>query len=173
MNKFIFLFFIVSFIECTNLKIDDLCYPKEQKDLKCYGNNYSFACGDFICTKNQYICHVLSLFSGLQGEHRKNYESFMIKIKNCPEPPKYKWNKNNVCLNTKNCVKPSIHRLWSTKIKLVECECIGKHSFKCNSDYCGTDKQACDGLNRKKMIGVKYCDQKKNRFTKLKTINLI
>ena len=157
----IYLFIIVSLIEGTILKIDDLCYPKAEKELKCYGN-YSFFCGDFICTKNQYICHVLSLFSGLRGEHRKNYESFMTKIKNCPEPPKYKWNKNDVCLNTKNCVKPSIHRLWSAKIRLVDCKCIGKHSFKCNSDYCGLDKRACDGVNKKVMIGIKYCDHKNN-----------
>jgi hypothetical protein len=163
MKILILLFFIFSFVESTNLKIDDLCYPKEEKELKCYGS-YSFACGDFICTKNQYICHVLSLFSGLKGEHRKNYESFMIKIKKCPEPPKYKWNKNNVCLNTKKCLKTSIYRSWFTKTKLVECECIGKFSFKCNSDYCGLDKKACDGLNKKKISGIKNCDHKKTQI---------
>ena len=167
---FIYIFIIVSFVESTILKNDDLCYPKEEKELKCY-DKYSFVCGDFLCAKNQYICHLLSLFSGLQGEHRKNYESFMTKIKKCPEPPKYKWNKNDVCLNTKNCVKPSIHRLWSTKIKLVECECIGKFSFKCNSDYCGLDKKACDGLNKKKISGIKNCDHNNNLI--YLTINLL
>jgi hypothetical protein len=101
-------------------------------------------------------CHVLSLFSGLKAQHRKNYESFMNKIKKCPEhtKPKYKWNKNDVCLNTKNCLKTSIHRLWFTKIKLVECECIGRYGFECSRDYCGLDKRACD--DKKKLVGIKY-----------------
>jgi hypothetical protein len=158
MMIFFYLFIIVSFIKCKNLKIDDLCYPKEEKELKCYGN-YNFFCSDFICSKSQYTCHVLSLFSGLTGEHRKNYELFMRKIKKCPEPPK--WSKNNVCLNAKNCLKTSIHRLWSTNIKLIECECVGNYSFKCNSNYCGLDKQACDGITKINIVGIKNCDQKK------------
>ncbi len=61
MKTLIFLFFIVSFIECAKLKFNDLCYPKEEKELKCHGN-YSFVCGDFICTKSQYTCPLLSIY---------------------------------------------------------------------------------------------------------------
>jgi len=56
--------------------------------------------------------------------------------------------------------------MWSTKIKLVECECIGKFSFKCNSDYCGLDKQACDGLNKRKIAGIKKCVTNEIKFSK-------
>ena len=160
MKTLIFLFFIVSFIECAKLKFNDLCYPKEEKELKCHGN-YSFVCGDFICTKSQYTCHLLSLFSGLKGEHRKNYELFMNKIKDCPELPKYKWNKNDVCLNTKNCKthhypNSPFHVLWIVSLKLIECKCNQKYSYVCNKDYCALDKRACDNL-KKKTAGIKHC----------------
>ena len=78
MKRIIFLFFIISFIECLYYK--DLCFPDEKKEFKCFGRlNYN--CGDFVCTKNQYTCHILSIFSA-----RKFYESFVKKIKSCPEP---------------------------------------------------------------------------------------
>ena len=155
MKNIIFLFFIVSKLtECTHLKYDNYCY--KINDFACYGE-YIFTCSDFLCTKSQYTCHVLSLFSNLRGKHTNNYVSFMNKIENCSKQPKYKWNKNKVCLNTKNCLKTSIHRLWSSKTKLIECKCIGKYNFRCNTDYCALNKQACDGL-KKKMVGIKKCD---------------
>lgn len=148
MKRIIFLFFIISFIECLYYK--DLCFPDEKKEFKCFGRlNYN--CGDFVCTKNQYTCHILSIFSA-----RKCYESFVKKINSCPEPLEKKWSTNDVCKNTKQCEKPSIHRLWSIQIKLIACKCIGKYSYKCNDDYCGLNKMACDGLNTK-MVKIKKC----------------
>ena len=119
MKKIIFLFFIVSkLMECTHLKYDNYCY--KINDFVCFGE-YIFTCSNFLCTKSQYTCHVLSLFSNLRGKHTDNYVSFMNKIENCSKQPKYKWNKNKVCLNTKNCLQTSIHRLRSSKTKSIEC----------------------------------------------------
>ena len=154
--KITILFFviIISSIECINLKFNEFCYPKQEKELKCHGK-FNYICGDFVCTKTQYSCHLLSFFSGSKG---KNYELFMSKIKDCLEPPKYKWNSNDMCLNEKYCIKPTIHRLWSTQIKVVDCKCIGKHNLKCdNTDYCASDKRACDDLNKKMIISIKKC----------------
>ena len=47
----------------------------------------------------------------------------------------------------KNCVKLSIHRLWSQRI---ECKFKGKYNYKCNSDYCALNKEACDELKKQK-----------------------
>ena len=155
--RIIIFFIFVSFIECAyDLKYTDLCYPKQGTKFSCFGN-YNFSCGGFICTRTQYNCHVLSLFSGLNGVGQKrNYETFMNKIKYCPEPAIYKLNKNAVCLKPKSCeqgksmyTKRSIHRLWSIQMRIDECKCSGKFSFKCISNYCGLDKRACEGLKKK------------------------
>jgi hypothetical protein len=92
--------------------------------------------------------------------HTKNYyngnrlEKFLKQIKDSPEPSKSKMILNNVCLNAKDCSKSSIHRLWSQK---VDCKCKGKYNYKCNSDYCSLNKQTCDGLMKRKLIGIKKC----------------
>ena len=147
----IFLFIFVSFIKCTGLKLTDFCKSKQGKLISCHGS-FNFNCGDFVCTRAQYNCHVLSMFSGLNGLHRKNYVNFIYKIRNCPELPKYKWKKTDVCFNSKTC---GIRRLWPMKItQLIECKCTGEHNFKCsNKDYCGIDERACEGLKNTSTIG--------------------
>ena len=74
----------------------------------------------------------------------------MNQIKDCPQPPKYKWNLNDVCLNSKDCLKTTLWRIWSTLLIPGECKCKGKHNYRCNNDYCALNKQACDGLNNQK-----------------------
>ena len=156
MKTVLIIFFIfVSLAQCISIKHDDLCFPKQGKEFGCY-DAYSFSCGGFVCTKSQNTCHVLSSFNGLKGKESK-YRKFIQTIKKCAEPPKYKWNKNDVCLNSKTCIKPEIHRLWSTQIKLIECKCIGKHSFRCDSHYCGIDERACNGLKKTKIAGINKC----------------
>jgi len=146
------LFLLIIFIECINLSPNDLCYLKQGKDLKC-PENINYNCGDFVCTKSQYNCHILSLFS-----KSINYVTFMSKIKDCPEPPVYKWKSNDVCLVRKECVKLTIHRLWSTHQKLVDCNCIGKYKYKCkNSNYCASNIQACNHVIKKNDL-IKKCN---------------
>ena len=76
----IFLFIFVSLVNSSELKISDLCYPQQVYGLECHGI-YSYNCANFLSTRTQYNCHVLSLFSGLKGVHRQNYKTFMYKIK--------------------------------------------------------------------------------------------
>jgi hypothetical protein len=152
----ILLFILIKLMEC--LRYNELCYPDKNKKYDCHGI-HSFNCADIVCTKNQYSCQLLSLFSELKGIKKINYEKFMKKIQNCPEPPKvkskpkYKWSPNDVCLNT----QPSLHRLWLFQVKRGECKYSRKkYIYKCNNDYCGLDKRSCEGLS-KKSIGVKKC----------------
>jgi hypothetical protein len=158
--KTIFLFFLFpSFIECLNLKHNEMCYIIDEKENECYGK-HNFNCANFVCTKNRYNCHLLSLFSESKGvQHQKKYISFMRKVKDCPryKPHKYKWSPNNVCLITKNCkLKSYLHRL--IQIKPYECKCSEKYNFRCNINYCGLDKRACDGLNKNMTGGIQNCN---------------
>jgi hypothetical protein len=152
----VFLLLNVSFIKC--LKSGDFCYPNKRKEFMC-SEKYNFNCANFICTKNQYSCHVLSLFSALNGAlNKKKYGLFIDKIEKCNE---YIWKINDVCLiPSKYCnQKESIFRRWSNKNKKQECKCNGKFNFECHmNNYCGLNKRACDGLLiRKKIIGIKQC----------------
>ena len=81
----------------------------------------------------------------------------MKLIKVCPKLPKYKWNSNDVCLNTNDCLQTTFWRIWSTLLKLDECKCKGKYNYKCNSDYCASDKRACDYLKQTKNLIIKKC----------------
>ena len=100
--KKILIFLCIAFIESAGLKHSDLCFPKQGTEFACFGNN-SYNCGDFVCSRSQYSCHILSLFSVQNGKKLK-YSIFINRIIDCPEPPKYKWNKNDVCLNSNKCV---------------------------------------------------------------------
>ena len=149
--------YFAAFIECIKYKMaPEICYPKETEKIECHGK-YNYNCGDFVCTKNEYSCQMLSLFSGLKGKHRKKYELFINEVKQCPEPPKYKLNSNgDVCFNFNNCVT-TLKRIWPyNKIKLTECNCAGKYSYKCNRNYCASNKLACEGLI-KNITKIKKC----------------
>ena len=100
------------------------------------------------------------------SQNKMKYLSFMNKVEDCPEPPKYKWSPNDICMIAKMCKKPivrTIHRLWTSPVKQVECKCDGKYGLRCNSSYCGLDKRACNGLSLNKKMNisrkVKKCDQ--------------
>lgn len=160
---FFLLFVLISLSDC--MRQSDFCIIPNENFSYCYGNQ-SYNCANFVCAKNQYSCHLLSLFSGLKGENKASYELFIDRIKNCSEKEPinnntYEWNEDEVCLNTKDCTKSSIRRTWSTKIKRNECKCIGKYSFRCNSDYCGLNERACDGLIKKSFKLIKKCDYSK------------
>jgi len=159
MIKIILLFaYFAAFIECKKFKIaPGICYPKAGEKMECHGK-YNYNCGDFVCTKNEYSCQMLSLFSVLKGDHFKKYESFIKEIKECPKPPKYKWQPNHVCLNTNDCVT-TLKRIWPyNRVKLTACKCTGKYIYKCNHDYCALNKLACEGL--KKNVKIKKCSKK-------------
>jgi hypothetical protein len=137
--------------------VPEMCFPKEAEITECHGK-YKYNCGDFVCTKNEYSCQMLSLFSVLKGDHFKKYESFIKEIKECPKPPKYKWQPNDVCLNTNDCVS-TLKRIWPyNRVKLTACKCTGKYIYKCNHDYCALNKLACEGL--KKNVKIKKCSKK-------------
>ncbi len=164
--------FLISCVESVLIKTNDFCINNKleiKKEIKCHGN-YSLSCGDIVCAKDRYKCQSLTVFSKTKNFQkndqdlffsRKNYESFFRLIKNCPQPKEYKWNPNDVCLNPKNCVKLSIHRMWS---QLHECNCIGNYDIKCSSDYCASNRQACDGLKKAASFKYKKCKQTKNHL---------
>ena len=155
----LFILFFVALIECIQFKmVPEMCFPKEAEITECHGK-YKYNCGDFVCTKNEYSCQMLSLFSVLKGDHFKKYESFLNEIKECPEPPKYKWQPNHVCLNTNGC-ETTLLRIWPyNKIKITACKCTGKYIYKCNRVYCALSKLACDGL-KKNATKIKQCFKK-------------
>ena len=57
----------------------------------------------------------------------------------------------------KNCVN-KIN--WLNLLKYDKCgKCSGKYSLRCNSDYCGLDKRACNGLKKNSIdLEIKKCD---------------
>ena len=156
----ILLIFMISIIQCIQFKLsNNVCYPKAGKAIQCHGK-HSYNCADYVCIKNQYSCHILSLFSHLKGIHQEKYQIFMKQIKECPEPPKYKWRPADVCLNTKICFWRyiiSINVLTFGKSREVLCECNGKYSFKCKGNYCSLNKLGCDGLVEKNVTEIKKC----------------
>jgi hypothetical protein len=162
MKKIIFLIlYLVAFIECIKFKMASrVCFPKEENLIKCNGK-YNYYCGQFVCSENEYSCQLLSLFSGLKGKHREKYEIFINEVKDCPEPPKYKWKPNDVCLNTNDCV--ILIRTWPfNRIKQNECKCTGKSNYRCNRDYCALNKLACEGIT-KNLTGIKKCLKNNNK----------
>jgi len=155
--KLVFLF-LIAFIECKKFEIaTQMCYPKAGERIECHGK-YKYNCGQFVCTKNEYSCQMLSLFSGLKGKHREKYESFINEVKECSEPPKYKLKSNDddVCFNSNKCVT-TLLRIWPyNRVKLTECKCTSKYDYKCNRDFCALSKLACEGLN-KNVTEIKIC----------------
>ena len=83
---------------------------------------------------------------------------------------KYKLNSNgDVCFNFNNCVT-TLKRIWPyNKIKLTECNCAGKYSYKCNRNYCASNKLACEGLI-KNITKIKKC-LKEMRGRKVELLN--
>ena len=163
MKFLFFLFFLMKLIAC--LKREDYCYQKKiyNKPNICQ-ETHNYTCWDGFCSVDRGTCENLQVFTLINNYERKNYfkyrnkyKIFMRLIKFCPEPPKYKWNSNDFCLNSKDCLNPPTHRLFSSLIsKLNECKCVGKYIYRCNADYCGVNKLACDGL-KKNRNDIKKC----------------
>lgn len=166
--KIIFLFFVsIKLIEC--IKMTDFCFHDifQNKIIKCKETkNYNYECGQGICSIDRYSCQSLKLFSKVKDTQKseKNYrffenyyEKFLSQIKDCPKTPlKYKLNSNDLCLNARDCFQ-AIRLLWSSIIKKGECKCKGKYDYKCDSDYCASDKQACDHLKQIVRSKTKKC----------------
>jgi hypothetical protein len=166
-KKIIFLFFVsIKLIEC--IKVTDFCFHDifQNKIIKCKETkNYKYECGQGICSIDRYSCQSMKLFSTIKDTQKieKNYrflenyyETFLSQIKDCPTPPKYKWNSNDVCLNAKDCLKTTLWRIWSTLLT-SQCKCKGKYDYKCNSDYCASNKQACNHLKQIVRSKIKKC----------------
>ena len=156
---------LVVFVECKNFKMStNICFPRAGKTIECHGK-YNNNCNNFVCTKNKYTCQMLLFSFGLQNEHKRKHESFIKEIKECSEPPKYKWKSNDVCSNSKNCFYSSAET-WIPigRISYRKCNCGGKYNYKCNDDYCGLDKRACDFIKIKQsLFKIKKCQLFLNR----------
>ena len=167
MNKIrIFLlvfYFLISYRDCLNHT--DFCNGNltDEKSLKCFGK-FSFTCGGLLCSRDEKSCQQIDAFNSITSfrkisekafiNYKNKLMAFLMLIKDCPE---YKWSENDVCLNTKDCFKISVISVWSIQMKLNECNCMGKFNFKCNSDYCATDKRLCDQLKIFKKSSIKKC----------------
>ena len=156
----------IKLMEC--FKATDFCQRKEIKGKKseCHGN-FQLSCDNNFCAKDQSNCKNFILFRTLKNLYKyekdfiifeNKYKTFLGHIADCPQPKVYKWNSNDFCLNSKDCVT-TFMKLWSfNQIKESECKCKGKHSFRCNTDYCALNKQTCDGLkNQKSKKEIKKC----------------
>jgi hypothetical protein len=153
MRILIILILILSVNYLESLNLTDYCLNKETKrnHLECHGK-HNLSCGDILCSNHEASCRGIRLFSGVKNmqrneknylHYRKKFNLFLRQIKLCPEAPKYKWNTNDICLNSKDCFK-AIYGVWSFQMKQTECKCTGKYSYKCTNNFCATNKKVCD-----------------------------
>ena len=158
----------IKLIKC--IKVTDFCYQIkiEDKVTECNQNNkYKYDCMSGLCSIDQrYSCQSIKLFSTVKDIQKSekdyiffknHYQHFLSKIKDCLEPPKYKWNQNDLCVNIGSCLQTTFRRIWSTLFESDECKCRGKHNYKCNDDYCASDKRACKYLKHKVKTQIKKC----------------
>ncbi len=171
------LIFAINLIEC--IKVTDFCYKTEinGKVQECQFD-YRFSIGDTVCAKDRYSSQSLRTFNGIRNTQRNEndyiylktkFESFMSQIKDCPKPPLYKWKPKDVCLTDKNCFKAHGLGIWSILMQPDLCKCREKYSYICDTKYCTLNKQACDGLYRKKSSS-KYEIKKCNTLNKKLTL---
>ncbi len=162
-NKKVILLLILTIKLTQSIQEAEFCYKISINNevIKCEENKkYNYDCSEGLCSVDRFSCQSLTLFSTVRKYSRNDYmyfknkfESFMNEIKECPEPAKYEWNPNDVCLNKKNCLNTFNHRLWLwTNHKMSESKCKGKYNIRCNSDYCASDKRACENLKKDFMI---------------------
>jgi hypothetical protein len=149
----------IKLIEC--IKTSDYCYKKEELDCK---ETHNTNCGAKLCAKDQLSCQNLIKFSKEKNTHffLNKFESFMNQIGDCQvELSNNKRNPKDVCLNAKKCNHNSLRnwaRLRWVYIKSDECKCIGKHNFRCNSDYCALQKESCDSLKEISLLDINKCE---------------
>ena len=157
----------IKLIQC--IKVTDFCFQisVNNEEIKCKEHyKYNYDCGKGLCSINRYSCQSIKLFSALNDFPRNeksylfflnNFEKFIRIIKGCTKPLKYKWNSNDVCMNTNDCFKAHGYGIWSILMKPDECNCTGKYKYKCNSNLCALNKKACDHLKHKKDFVIKKC----------------
>ncbi len=150
---------IIEIIELINcIKVADFCHKIKTngKESECHGK-YNLNCGVHFCTNDNSSCRRLMIFSTMtiakEGISKRDFNSFKNQIKNCSKPT-YKLNPNDVCFYKIECKKS--HRIFQTESD--ECKCSGKFSYKCNSDYCAVNKQACDVLKNLSKKSIKKCN---------------
>ena len=164
---FLILILFLKLIQC--IKVDNFCYQISINNeiIKCQENvRYNYDCGQGLCSIDRYSCQSIKLFSTVKDLQRNeksynffqnNFEAFVKIIKDCPDPPEYKWSSNDVCMKTENCFKAYGYGIWSILMKPDECKCMGKYKYKCNINLCALNKKACDHLKHKKDFVVKKC----------------
>jgi hypothetical protein len=158
----------IKFIKC--IKVTDFCYQIkiENREIECKQNSkYKYDCMPGLCSVDpRYSCQSIKLFSTVKDIQKNEkdyiffrdyYQLFLSKIRDCTEPPKYKWNQNDLCVNIGSCLQTTFWRIWSTLFKQGECKCRGKYIYKCNKDYCASDKRACKYLKHKVKSEIKKC----------------
>ena len=152
--KLVYFLVLIKIMDC--IKSTDFCH-KTSINNKCYDKVHNFNCGHDLCSADVKSCQSIIIFSKMtltkEGFQKERFKSFKNQIKNCPEPPKYEWSASDVCLNTKDCKKPSYLKRWSSH----KCKCTGKYSYNCNNDYCASDKRACKGLKSKQLSKIAKC----------------
>ena len=171
MKKLLILLYLATFIE-SKLKSTDFCNRIEIEGNKkeCYGK-HNLSCNNIVCGKNQLYCQSFNYFSSVQNlpgfekyffYFKNKFNLFKRLIKDCPKPQEYKWNSKDVCLNTKDCENSNnmLATIWSKQTTSIECKCSGKYKQRCNSDYCASDKRACNGLKEVlQNAGISKCNE--------------
>ena len=168
-----FLLILSSIKLMQSIKANDFCYQISINNkiiINCEENNhkYIYDCGHGLCAIDRYSCQSIKLFSSVKNIEKNeviktyiknNFKLFTSLIKDCKKSiKKYKFNLIDVCLKRKDCFKEHGFGIWSILMKPDKCKCKGKYKYKCNSDYCASDKRACDYLRRpKKVIAFKNC----------------
>ena len=159
--KILLIFLTLNWIEC--LEVKDFCYKLKTKvkEFECNGD-YSQSCGNGVCTKDENNCKLIALYYFFPN----TLNQYMKHIKYCPKPPSetVKWKSNDVCSNSKNCFYSSVETRPIGSMLYRKCNCGGKYNYKCNDDYCGLDKRACDFVKIKQSISeIKKCQLFLNR----------
>lgn len=176
MRIFLFLIFIQHILQkAQGLKPDEICkLSNECNKPECTQSNceniYPYSCGTHYCTVNRYLCQKFLIWTEVFNKFKEkqtvekqinNYINFNQYIKTCPQK---NWHINEVCLNTMKCAfKPQIWSLQYSKMKLSECPCKGKYSFRCGKEYCAVNQRGCDGLDKYSVKDIKKNITKCNR----------
>jgi hypothetical protein len=168
------LLIILSIQIINGLNLDNLC-----KSSFC-NKDYSYKCTKNLCSSNKQTCvdyykHKLNYVSrsSLNLFSFQSCESinFTIKVMNRNDLfclKNSKCFKKQFILQTKNSFRTMrknekiLSSTFKTFNKKIDCECVGKYSFKCG-EYCTIDKKYCDLL----YLRIKY--QKKMSKNEIKT----
>ncbi len=157
MNPVLYIAIIVAVLtsHLNGFKTVDLCKLKKDRCRGAYDSNthkYSETCqrqkckNDFpyqctfnYCSKTEADCDLK--FKVIY--HKSQFVDLKITgIKECWMMKKDSINRQEICLNGKNCQ-------FKSSIGLIDmrCQCPIKYSFECGQDYCTIDSETCDALN--------------------------